>query len=1261
MAYSNPKLANITNNEGTSSSTSNQFIQIGIDITHRTVVGNLNIRENSENSLVSGLSVSDVDGNLQSVELTVSHGFLTVDLSGGAVIYDGANNTKRLILRGSTSEINNALDSLRYTPRTDYTGNDDLKIIRMDSNNVPLGDIDVAEINIFSEDTNHAPTIANINSPLTLTQANIDQYGETIANLFSGYFSDRDGDNLLGIAITSNLQANDSDYDYARTSGWQYSTDSGTSWTFVSHSGINRGTALYLDAETRLRYFRPQRDDYYGPDSDRELPSPLTIHLIDDSKELNKVASFSKHSANDFFGIDRPIDTTNIVFGDIDGDNDLDAFVGTIEERTLYYENIGTPAQPVFTDAIENPFGINNLDLGTAHDPRLLHDTDGDGDLDAYFSNVSSDIYHLENIGDSSTPLFAEAVENPFGLTKLNDSNQWNKNPFNHSFADFDGDNDLDAYYIDVEGRLKIFENVGEPYQAHFSEAQELDFVLGSNGPIPLTFADLDLDGDLDAFAELAKYDKFAYYPNVTGPSVSFWSPQIEHTEPFGLDPHLWGTHEFHFVDIDNDDDLDFLSWAHTAGNDYFNHTEYWENNPNNSSGTQHDLSQDIGAENSSISEDAIYFTTSNLEAVDINNENPDGKSVEDIFRGFFRETSGGYLLDGIVIIANLADAVSEGVWQYKTNSSSNWVDIPTDIDERSALYLDSTNNQLRFVPAKDYQGTPGALSVRLADTDIELRWTSYQPFFVEESEFNFTVGNYYSKPVFVDIDNDNDNDLFLGASDGEVLFFEDAGEEWLATSDFELGEYNPFGITNIGYASSPTFVDIDGDGDFDAFVGEFYGDTIYFENVGTSTSASFTQHQDLDEGNANPFGITNIGYYASPTFVDIDGDGDFDVFVGEVYGDTIYFENVGTPTSASFTQYQDLDEGNANPFGISNVEGWAAPAFTDIDFDGDIDAYIGSNSDEEVIFFMNTPEALPLPLVDNINISSSGDQTGINPVSVNITIPVMPINSAPINNIPTSTLTIQENSQSTAIKNINVFDIDGNLQDVHLSVSHGTLTVDDGFVAPVSDSIIKIWGSQSYINQTLATLTYTPNPYYSGNDTLSLVSVDSYETPLADTDTVAITITPEPNQAVHRLFNYSQRRHLLSTDELEIDLLTGQGDWVNEGVFQYAPTYGDAEVFRFYITSNNQHFYTASVEERDMILSHSSMQDWVFEGVAFNAYSLDQNPEDAIATFRYFNEELGIHFYSNNEEEQKIYNELSTWTNEGIAWHSDYISSEII
>jgi hypothetical protein len=42
----------------------------------------------------------------------------------------------------------------------------------------------------------------------------------------------------------------------------------------------------------------------------------------------------------------------------------------------------------------------------------------------------------------------------------------------------------------------------------------------------------------------------------------------------------------------------------------------------------------------------------------------------------------------------------------------------------------------------------------------------------------------------------------------------------------------NPFGLPNVGWNSSPEFVDIDGDGDLDAFIGEYYGDTYYFENT---------------------------------------------------------------------------------------------------------------------------------------------------------------------------------------------------------------------------------------------------------------------------------------------------------------------------------------------------------------------------------------------------------------------------------------------
>jgi hypothetical protein len=44
----------------------------------------------------------------------------------------------------------------------------------------------------------------------------------------------------------------------------------------------------------------------------------------------------------------------------------------------------------------------------------------------------------------------------------------------------------------------------------------------------------------------------------------------------------------------------------------------------------------------------------------------------------------------------------------------------------------------------------------------------------------------------------------------------------------------------NVGYQSAPTFADLDGDGDLDAFIGERYGDTFFFENTGTSTAPAF-------------------------------------------------------------------------------------------------------------------------------------------------------------------------------------------------------------------------------------------------------------------------------------------------------------------------------------------------------------------------------------------------------------------------------------
>ena len=197
------------------------------------------------------------------------------------------------------------------------------------------------------------------------------------------------------------------------------------------------------------------------------------------------------------------------------------------------------------------------------------------------------------------------------------------------------------------------------------------------------------------------------------------------------------------------------------------------------------------------------------------------------------------------------------------------------------------------------------------------------------------------SSPAFADLDADGDLDAFLSSQGGDTVFFENLGDA--TSASFAASSANPFGLTNIGrrYAA-PAFADIDGDGDLDAFVGRNYGETLFFQNTGTSSSPAFAAAQ------TTPFGLLNVGGYAVPAFADIDGDGDLDIFIGGRSGDTIFFQNDGDASSPAFSSALD------NPFGLSNVGDESAPAFTDIDGDGDFDAFVGTSSGD-TFFFENT------------------------------------------------------------------------------------------------------------------------------------------------------------------------------------------------------------------------------------------------------------------------------------------------------------------
>lgn len=99
------------------------------------------------------------------------------------------------------------------------------------------------------------------------------------------------------------------------------------------------------------------------------------------------------------------------------------------------------------------------------------------------------------------------------------------------------------------------------------------------------------------------------------------------------------------------------------------------------------------------------------------------------------------------------------------------------------------------------------------------------------------------SKVAFTDIDNDNDLDAFVGKGTGLVFYYENTGSA--SNPNFPSGDGNTYASLNVGANPDPTFVDIDNDGDFDAFVGQEDGTVTYFKNTGNASSATFTEQDD--------------------------------------------------------------------------------------------------------------------------------------------------------------------------------------------------------------------------------------------------------------------------------------------------------------------------------------------------------------------------------------------------------------------------------
>ncbi|TKJ40664.1 hypothetical protein CEE37_06790 [candidate division LCP-89 bacterium B3_LCP] len=221
--------------------------------------------------------------------------------------------------------------------------------------------------------------------------------------------------------------------------------------------------------------------------------------------------------------------------------------------------------------------------------------------------------------------------------------------------------------------------------------------------------------------------------------------------------------------------------------------------------------------------------------------------------------------------------------------------------------------------------------------TYVENLGTAQVPNFISIPETLYTTGGYIIGPriAIKDIDVDGDFDLISGYG-GVLLLYRNIG-----TSDsfsFFYEEYGWLGITVDDWAD-PTFCDIDADGDDDLFIGCEAGTIWYYLNDGDSLNYDFVYQ-------TNCYANIDVGDQASPEFADIDGDGDYDLFVGSEYTGPFFYENIGNPQNPIFQfvteYYLVLDQSDTKP----------TPQLIDINGDGKLEFF--STTYDQMCYFEN-------------------------------------------------------------------------------------------------------------------------------------------------------------------------------------------------------------------------------------------------------------------------------------------------------------------